>query len=169
MFLCLRKINMLLWFICKGKYCSGPIQAGNQCHLDLFPGDTFFLQLLRATVQMCIKESWWMTCCCTVRWSLYPCCCSTHLHTHTVLDFETLGLVDCLWLAHLSLTGWDSLGTGCACVTQVAVLQRFIPLQCCWVEGVVGAFQWDATVKALLWNSPPSPCFKLQECFNFLF
>lgn len=66
-----------------------------------------YLLLLRATVQMCIKEIWWITCCCTVCWSLHPRRCSTHLHTHTVLDLETLGLMDRLWLAHLpSPTNW---------------------------------------------------------------
>lgn len=65
------------------------------------------LLLPRATVQMCIKEIWWIACCCTVRWSLHPSRRSAHFHTLTDLDLETPGLTDCHLLAHLSApTDW---------------------------------------------------------------
>lgn len=131
-----------------------------------------YVLLLRATVQMCIKEIWWITCCCTVGWSLYlhyP-LLHTLTHTHSPRPWDLgphgLSLISSSLLVHQ--LGWTT-RTGCACVTQVAVVQRFIPLQCCWVEDVLRAIQWNATVKALLRNSTPSFCFKLEECFNFLF
>lgn len=45
---------------------------------------------------------------------------------------------------------------GWTCVTQVAVVQRFIPPQCRCVGDVLRSIQWNATVKAPLCNSMPS-------------
>ena len=113
-------------------------------------------------------EMWLITCCCTVRWPLYPHRCSIHFkHTYRVLGLDTLGFANRLQLAHLCSsppTGWDSLGAACACVTRVAVLQRFIPLQCCWVEGAVEPST----------DMPPQPGYEtalppFEEYFNFLF
>lgn len=86
---------------------------------------------LRVTVQMCTEEIWWITCCCTVCWSLCLSHCSTHVNTHSLRPWypgaSRLSVISSSLLVHQHD---QTTCTGCASVTQVAVLQRFIPLQC---------------------------------------
>lgn len=72
------------------------------------------------------------------------------LHTFKpiVLDLETSDFGDCLWLACLFLST-NLVGSRCVCVTQVAVLQRFMPLQCCW-EDVSYPEKWPVMKQHLL-------------------
>lgn len=128
-FLVLGKIILLLWFYCKRKIALDQTEAGQQCHLDLFSGDMFCFSGPQCR---CLYDG-------LPAAVLYVDLCTSttapHTYTHSPRPWDLgspgLSLINSSLLVHqLGCTT----SAGCACVTQVAVLQRFIPLQCCWED-----------------------------------
>lgn len=155
------KIFLLLWFTCKGIASDqyGPKRIVTVTSLLEF----FFRLLLKATVQMCITEIWWITCCCTVCWLLYPSQSSTHTESQTLRPWAS-------WVGFdKPISPFDHRLGGTATAVGVHVwrrLQFFKDLYPCnaaelkvWWE----PSSKNATIKILLLNSPSS------FCFNFLY